>query len=74
MNRFKTNLVSSAASYVQNGWVVLPITKGTKKPIGSGWNKLRLQEHELEQAFQQAGGVGIHLGPSGLAEIGRAHV
>lgn len=59
-------LIATARYYIRRGWYPVPIPAGGKKPALAAWQKLRLQERELEEAFPEEGNIGIILGePSG---------
>jgi len=61
------NGVATAATDLwRQGWAVVPIPAGRKRPIVPEWEKLRLDEDAIPAAFASSGNVGILLGePSG---------
>lgn len=60
------DVLAAARSYLQRGWVPIPIPRGSKKPVLEAWPTLRLAEENLADSFQADGNIGLLTGePSG---------
>ncbi len=58
--------LSAATAYLKRGWLPVPIPAGTKAPLLTGWQSLRLKEADLHGHFEQGANIGLLLGePSG---------
>ena len=57
--------------YLSRGWVPVPVPRGSKAPVLSGWQHLRLRQADLPHYFADEANVGLLLGkPSdGLVDI-----
>ncbi|UUO05332.1 phage/plasmid primase, P4 family [Blastopirellula sp. J2-11] len=67
---------STAHEYVRRGWSVVPVPHRSKNPGFNDWQKLRIQENELDQYFKSdRQNIGVLLGePSGwLIDIDLDH-
>ncbi len=60
-----------ALDYRHRGWSVIPVKYRGKQPIGSAWQKQRLDEDGLREAFAVPRNIGVLLGePSnGLVDV-----
>lgn len=54
--------LSAAGVYVRRGWKPVPVHPGQKRPIGDGWEKLRLTENELPAWFSNGNNIGLLTG------------
>lgn len=54
----KSSNLEAARAWLARGIRVIPIKRGTKKPIGDGWQNVRLKKDELAGAFSRGEGVG----------------
>ena len=63
--------LNAARTYQATGWMSVPIPKGSKAPVLSGWQNLRLTDAELPQHFGRDTNIGLLLGaPSqGLVDV-----
>ena len=63
--------LEAAHSYVRRGIRVVPLPRGSKKPIIPGWQHLRLTEEELSEHFGPGDNIGLLLGEpsSGLVDV-----
>jgi hypothetical protein len=63
--------LEAARQYVRRGWAVVPIPRGEKAPVITGWPSLRLFEQDLPQHFASGENVGIILGAAsgGLVDV-----
>jgi putative DNA primase/helicase len=52
----------AAARYIERGWAVVPIPRGTKGPQITGWQKLRLTAGDVPKHFTNGQNVGIITG------------
>lgn len=69
----KAALPAEVDAYLAQGWSLVPLLPGQKRPLGEGWNKphrlIRTAE-EAASAFAAPGvGVGVHLASSGLCSL-----
>ena len=54
-----------AQDYIKRGWNPVPVSRQTKKPIGSGWQKRVLTAATAPRHFNGAAvNVGVQLGPN----------
>jgi len=51
-----------AAKYLKAGYCPIPLKPRTKEPVDKEWEKLRLNEAELEYNFSPTNNVGVTLG------------
>ena len=61
-----------ARHYIRRGWAVIPITRGEKAPLKTGWQTWKVTEENIDQYF--SGGlqnIGVQLGPrsNGLSDV-----
>lgn len=55
-----------AREYLSRGVAVIPVPKGTKRPVLEEWQKLRLRENDLDSSFGSDTNIGVLNGePSG---------
>src|SRR4030095_16964366 len=66
---YLSSLIKAAATYVKRGFRIVPIPSGKNHPTIKGWPKLRLRVGHLKKWFTGAGGIGIVLKPSKLADV-----
>jgi len=63
---FAMNTIDAAKDLLGRGWAVVPVPRGTKRPIIQGWPELRVEEAGLARYFKPGDGIGILTGaPSG---------
>jgi len=56
----------AAREFIDNGWSVVPTPKGSKAPVITGWQYLRIKKGEVEKYFLIDSNIGLLLGePSG---------
>lgn len=61
-----TNVLPAALDFHGREWRVIPVPRGKKRPISSGWQNLRLDEDDIRREFAQPCNIGVLLGePSG---------
>ncbi|TWT80534.1 hypothetical protein CA13_19790 [Planctomycetes bacterium CA13] len=61
-----TDVRTQAAIYRQRGWYAVPIRPGSKSPVLSGWQNLRIEADQIKLHFSAKDNIGILLGePSG---------
>jgi hypothetical protein len=59
-------LLDHAITYADRGWHLIPVPLARKRPVISGWQKLRIARDELAHVFTTPGNLGVLLGaPSG---------
>jgi len=61
-----------ALGYLKRCWNPIPVSRQTKKPIGNGWQRRRLDSETVAEAFNSADmNVGVQLGASsdGLTDV-----
>src|SRR3954466_405039 len=66
------DLATIARTYIHRGWVPIPIPHMAKKPLGDGWQNLRITEADLGQHFNgEPQNIGVVLGPAsgGLSDV-----
>lgn len=62
----KKGLRDAALDYLRRGYAPIPVPAGQKGPDYPNWQKLRLRESDVPEAFQGDGNIGLLLGaPSG---------
>jgi len=63
----KENVIRSAVrSYIRSGYAPIPVPKKEKAPRLRGWQKLEIDEGQVDKYFSEPGNVGLLLGePSG---------
>jgi hypothetical protein len=70
------SVLLAAKRYRDRGWAVIPVPYRTKKPVITGWERLRLSDHQLGHYFGgRPQNIGVLLGkPSGgLIDIDLDH-
>jgi hypothetical protein len=63
------SILEAARAYLARSWMVIPIPHRSKKPILSGWQKLRLAEADLPQYFTGSENIGLLLGETSLGLV-----
>ncbi len=65
------SVLAATLAYHRRGWRVTPVRLGEKRPVGSGWQDLRLDEDGIRKAFATACNVGVLLGDAsgGLVDV-----
>lgn len=58
----RTKIRQAADTYLKRGYALVPVPAGQKGPILRGWQKLRLTQKQVPEAFRDAGNIGILLG------------
>jgi hypothetical protein len=64
--------LTTARGYIERGWNPIPVSRQTKKPIGTNWQHRRLDITTAAAAFNSADmNVGVQLGPysNGLTDV-----
>ena len=63
--------LDAALSYVARGWAIVPIPRGQKAPLITGWPNLRLTKEELPAHFSAGENIGLILGEAsdGLIDV-----
>jgi hypothetical protein len=63
--------LEAALDYRARGWRVVPVAHGEKRPVGSGWQNLRLEEDDIRREFAVSRNVGVLLGKAsgGLVDV-----
>ena len=60
------SVLAATLAYHRRGWRVIPVRLGEKRPVGSGWQDLRLDEDGIRREFAALRNIGVLLGePSG---------
>ncbi|MFZ0634440.1 MAG: phage/plasmid primase, P4 family [Candidatus Acidiferrales bacterium] len=62
-------VLKAARAYLRRGFSVVPIPGGANHPDLRDWQRLRITEDDLDVYFADAGGIGLLLEPSGLADV-----
>lgn len=76
MNNTHYTATDMAKNYLSNGYCPIPVNPKSKKPTETGWQNLRLNEHDLETYFTHENiNIGIVLGnaSNGLVDIDFDH-
>jgi P4 family phage/plasmid primase-like protien len=63
----KQEIINAARRYAETGFYPVPIPPGDKGPNIPAWQKLRIRPGEVGKYWTDGQGVGLILGPSGLA-------
>ena len=58
----KQSVLGAAHACRRRGWSVIPVPAGEKAPRLKGWQRLRLDENELEEFFYEDCNLGVLLG------------
>ena len=65
-------LLAIARNYVKRGWNPIPVSRQTKRPVGTSWQHRRLSEETVATVFNRVNlNIGVQLGPmsGGLTDI-----
>ena len=52
-------MVDAARGYLDLGWAIIPVPKGSKIPILEGWQNLRLKHEDLPKHFTNGNNIGF---------------
>ncbi len=58
-------VASAAAELIAQGWNVIPVRAGEKRPVGDGWEKLHITRDEVSNYFHDGSNIGVLLGVPG---------
>ena len=62
----QSSIAEAAHAYIQQGLAPIPVHRGEKRPVGTGWQDKRLTEDDIAAHFSDGQNIGVLLGePSG---------